>query len=162
MTAATTEDRRTDLQSLLELPADDLDRLFRDSKPGPVPRGRADGLFILLPGTPLTRPLARFIETVLWKGKRVDAARGRLVNRVLPFGLEAVPAQIYHETSRFDGRPCLTLDYSRTSLIARGVRDEIREVAPGIYLGLVYLLGRRAGRFALRFPGLEDPTPSAA
>ena len=31
------------------------------------------------------------------------------------------------------------LDYSKTSLIAHWIRDEIREVSPGIYLGLVYL-----------------------
>jgi hypothetical protein len=35
------------------------------------------------------------------------------------------------------------LDYSETSLLARCVRDEIREVADGLYLGLVFWKRRR-------------------
>jgi hypothetical protein len=30
------------------------------------------------------------------------------------------------------------LDYSQTSIVAQWIRDEIREVSPGLYLGLVY------------------------
>ena len=74
---------------------------------------------------------------------------GTMVNRVLPIGIEAVKARVREEPSRLDRKPCHVLDYSRTSLIAGGVRDEIREVAPGLYLGLVYWMGLRVGRFAL-------------
>jgi hypothetical protein len=47
-------------------------------------------------------------------------------------------------------------------MIAAGVRDEIREVAPGLYLGLVYWMGLRVGRFALRFQGGAKSAEKAA
>jgi hypothetical protein len=43
------------------------------------------------------------------------------------------------------------LDYSKRSLVARWVRDEIRRVAPGLYLGLVYLKRTRLIYFTLQF-----------
>src|SRR2546421_327244 len=45
---------------------------------------------------------------------------------------------VYHDTSWYDGRPALILDYADTSLVYKKYRDEIREVAPGLYLGLMY------------------------
>jgi hypothetical protein len=35
--------------------------------------------------------------------------------------------------------------------VARAIRDEIREVSPGIYLGLVFLGGKHVLDFALDF-----------
>jgi hypothetical protein len=43
------------------------------------------------------------------------------------------------------------LDYSKTSLVARQVRDEIREIAPGVFLGLVFLGHRHVLDFTLDF-----------
>ena len=43
----------------------------------------------------------------------------------------------------------IVIDYSSTSLLARKVRDEIREVEPGVYLGLVWWGKRRLLDFAL-------------
>ena len=70
---------------------------------------------------------------------------------------------MYRDASRLDGRPCIVLDYSKTSRVAGWVRDEIREVAPRLYLGLVYVRSRRAPlRFSLRFdtPSGSEPSPS--
>jgi hypothetical protein len=44
------------------------------------------------------------------------------------------------------------LDYSETSLVARWICDEIREVAPHTYLGKVYLGKKQLIDFALEFP----------
>jgi hypothetical protein len=44
------------------------------------------------------------------------------------------------------------LDYSKTSLVAHYIRDEIREVSPGVYLGLVYWGQKKLIHFALKFP----------
>lgn len=44
------------------------------------------------------------------------------------------------------------LDYSKTSRVAHWIRDEIREVGPGVYLGLVYWSRARILHFALTFP----------
>ena len=37
-----------------------------------------------------------------------------------------------------DGRPSLILDYQNSSLVYRNVRDEIRQVGPGLYLGAMF------------------------
>jgi hypothetical protein len=138
------------MEALLRLPGRELDDMFRRSPAGACPDGSAEGLFLLAPGTPGGPLLARLLG-LAWRGKEFDARTGTMVNRVLPIGIKAVRARVRQENSRFDGKPCHVLDYSRTSLIAGGVRDEIREVSPGIYLGLVYWMGLRVGRFALRF-----------
>jgi hypothetical protein len=78
---------------------------------------------------------------MVWQGKVFDAQHGRANNRVLPFSFESVPAKVYKAASRFDGKECIVLDYSETSFVARWVRDEIREVASGLYLGKVYFAG---------------------
>ena len=66
--------------------------------------------------------------------------------------MRAIKADVYVDASRLDGRPCIVLDYSKTSRVAGWVRDEIREVAPGLYIGLVYVRSRRAPlHFALQF-----------
>lgn len=51
-----------------------------------------------------------------------------------------------------DGSECIDLDYSKTSFVARWIRDEIREVSPGLFLGIVFWSKRRVGRFAPVFP----------
>jgi len=43
------------------------------------------------------------------------------------------------------------LDYSKTSFVARLIRDEIREVAPGRFLGIVYWGKRKIANFFLVF-----------
>lgn len=68
----------------------------------------------------------------------MDARRARLKNILTPLEIQAIKAVIYTQDSWYDGRPCIVLDYSRTSLAARMIRDEIREIAPGVFLGLVF------------------------
>jgi hypothetical protein len=142
--------RIEDLFDLCRLSGGELDELFRRSPAGAVPDGKADGVFLFLPGTPLGRPLARGLR-LAWRGKRFDAGGGRLVNRVSPLGLPMVPARVYEGTSYLDAKPCVVLDYSGMTWIVPMMRDEIREVAPGLYLGLAYWGRIRVLRFALRF-----------
>ena len=52
--------------------------------------------------------------------------------RRLPFGLNAIIARVYKEPSWLDGKECIVLDYSDTSLVAHWIRDEIRAIAPGV------------------------------
>ena len=58
------------------------------------------------------------------------------VNRF--FGMRMIRGQLYEGPSWLDGRPSLVLDYSQTSRIYADNRDEIRQVAPGLFLGLMY------------------------
>lgn len=126
--------------------------LYRESRAGRIPDGRGDGLALVLPGTGICRPMAAFIRLTSWQGKIFNRRHGELVNRVTPFGLPAIRARVYTGPSRFDGRESIILDYSQTSWVARWVRDEIREVSAGVYLGFAYALGIRVITFALRFP----------
>jgi hypothetical protein len=50
-----------------------------------------------------------------------------------------------------DGKPCIVLDYSKTSMVAQRVRDEIRLIAPNTYLGKVYWDNKPTIHFALQF-----------
>jgi hypothetical protein len=129
----------------------ELDELFRSSEPGPDPAGRAEGTVLFMPGTPLASRVARVLQAVAWQGKVVDPGGAYLKNLVTPLHIRAVKASIYRAPSWLDRREAIVIDYSRTSLVARAVRDEIREVAPGLYLGLVFLSGRLVLRFSLHF-----------
>jgi hypothetical protein len=127
-----------------------LDALYRRSSPGSIPNGVGDGTVVLAAGQALSSVAAR-LARVGWQGKVFDPDRHDLLNRVLPTGVRAVRAKVSLGESRLDGKPTIVLDYSRTSLLAHWIRDEIREVAPGLYLGIVYVAGRRTINFALTF-----------
>jgi hypothetical protein len=65
--------------------------------------------------------------------------------------VRAIIAKIYKAASWLDGKECIVLDYSETSLLAHWIRDEIRLIAPRIYLGKVYWDRKRLIDFALDF-----------
>ena len=129
-----------------------LDELFAAAPTGSIPVGIGKGQALIATGSIAARPLVAFVRALAWRGKEFDAQGRTLLNLVTPFGVRAIKAGVYIDASRLDGRPCIVLDYSKTSKVARWVRDEIREVAPGLYLGLVYVRSRRAPlRFSLQF-----------
>ena len=130
---------------LLELPPDRLDRVFSDGSPATIPVGTAKGAVVLKPGSPIAKPLNRVLTAIFWRGKIFAPETKDLKNRLSPFGIPGIRAMVYKEASWFDGRECIVLDYSRTSRVAGWIRDEIREVSPGLYLGLVYGVGRVFG-----------------
>jgi hypothetical protein len=129
-----------------------LDALFRSSPSGAVPNGNMRGTLVAFSGTPLAKPLARLAYLVGWQGKVVNGRRGTLVNKISPLHLRAIKALVGLDDSWVDGSPCVLIDYSRTSFVARAVRDEIRLVGPQLYLGVIWLGRRRIGWFTLREP----------
>ena len=137
---------------LLTLSENALDELFRQSPAGTIPNGDAHGTAIIAPGTKFTHEIASVINIFAWQGKTFDAQHGTLVNRISALGVKAIVAEVYKGPSLFDGKECIVLDYSKTSLLAKHVRDEIREISPNVYLGLVYWDTKRTIHFALEFP----------
>jgi hypothetical protein len=135
--------------NLLDWDNDELDALFQDSPSGAIPIGEMTGLALFFPGSRFTRALGWLTRALVWKGKRFDPERGELLNLLSPLRLPAVRAMVYEGDSWVDQRPCVVLDYSRTSWIARLVRDEIRLVAPDTYLGVAWLRKHRVAWFAL-------------
>jgi hypothetical protein len=142
----------TTVKELLKMSKDQLDDLFKNSPAGPIPDGEAKGTAIIAPGTELTGVAAKLVHLFTWQGKVFDAKRGVLRNKILPLGHKAIVAEVYKDKSRFDGNECIVLDYSKTSLLARLVRDEIRQVGPNTYLGIVYWKKTKTIDFALEFP----------
>lgn len=137
---------------LLKMSQAQLDDLFKRSQPGPIPDGQAKGTAIIAPGTTLSKEIAEFISLFCWEGKTFDSAHGVLSNRILGFGLNAIIAEVYKDKSWLDGQECIVLDYSKTSIVAHWIRDEIRLVDPNIYLGKVYWDKSRLIDFCLEFP----------
>jgi hypothetical protein len=137
---------------MLKMSQAQLDDLFTQSPVGEIPDGEAKGTAIIAPGTTYTQDMASFVNHFAWQGKIFDPAKGTLRNKILPFGLNAIIAKVYKGASWMDGKECIVLDYSETSLVAHWIRDEIREVARRIYLGKVYLGKKRLIDFALEFP----------
>ena len=142
-----------DVEKLMDMSQDELDELFRNRSAGPIPDGEAEGTAIIAPGTRFTPLISRFINGFAWQGKVFDSEKGVLRNRILPFGLNAILAKVYKEKSWLDGEECIVLDYSDTSLVAQWIRDEIRQIQPGLYLGKVYWDDTRLIDFALEFDG---------
>jgi hypothetical protein len=141
-----------DVPKLLKMSSQDLDALFAASPPGPIPEGEGDGTAIISPGTTFSPEIAAFIKYFAWQGKVFDPATSTLKNRIGPFGLNAILAQVYSGPSWFDHKPCTVLDYSKTSLVAHWIRDELRQIdPPGLYLGKVYWDKSQLIHFALQF-----------
>jgi hypothetical protein len=122
------------MKELVGMPAADLYALFSAAPAGAVPSGSVPGRTIKNPGSRWTGANSRATRLV-WQGKYFRAD-GTMVNRLFGFG-RAIPADVYLGASRLDGRPALVFDYSRSKLWPT-VRDEVREVAPGLYLGIMY------------------------
>lgn len=92
---------------------------------------------------PIARPLARFAASAgfPWGGKSFRAtgdATGTGINRVRLWGRHRLfPFATFVGTSVLDGRPAIVLDYDQPENpdAIRHIHDEVREVAPGLFLG---------------------------
>ncbi len=113
----------------------ELECLYRASNAGAVPAGFAAGKAIYCPCGRFTTVRSK-VSGVLWRGKVFDESGCGLVNQWC--GFRAIKARVSYGPSRLDGKTSLIMDYGETSWIWADVRDEMREVAPGLYLGRMY------------------------
>ncbi|HEV8543943.1 MAG TPA: hypothetical protein VGR78_16245 [Verrucomicrobiae bacterium] len=147
-----------EIADLMKMSQEELDELFKKSPPGPIPEGDSSGTAVVWPGTFWTRLIARFVHDFGWQGKvftkNPDGKEATLQNKVTSAGVHAIVARVYYTPSWIDGKECIVLDYSKTSLFARRIRDEIRLVdeARKVYLGKVWWGKTRLIDFALQFP----------
>jgi hypothetical protein len=139
------------LQDLTVMSQAGLDDLFRTSPMGEIPDGEATGTAIVAPGTDLELPILWYARWLAWQGKVFYRPQGYLVNKVGPLSFHLIKARVYAAASWFDNQPAIILDYSKTSLVAHKVRDEIREVSPGTFLGIVYYGPDKTINFVLQF-----------
>ena len=120
------------MEQLVRMPAADLSALYAAAPAAPMPSGFVPGRAIKAPGSRTTAANARATRLV-WQGKIFRD--GTMINRFGP--VKAIPADVYVGESWVDGRPALIFDYGRSKLWP-DVRDEVREVSPGLYLGIMY------------------------
>jgi hypothetical protein len=139
--------------SWLNKSREELDEIYRNARPGDIPSGDTQGTAILA-GSIFSKIVAVLARTLLWQGKVFDlfcpkGDAGILVNKITPFSLTFIVAKVYRDTSWLDGRDTIVIDYSKTSFVAKVIRDEIREIEPGVYLGKVWWGKKRILDFAL-------------
>lgn len=124
-----------------------------------TPRGRMLAVSGLGRGL-LGRAVRRFAASERafpWAGKSFASEgdeAGRGINRVRLFGRrEWYPFTTRIEPSVLDGEPCVLLDYDlpQNPWFIRRIRDELREVGPGLFLGPALLRARGEHRLALFF-----------
>jgi hypothetical protein len=135
----------------------ELDRVFSGGSALAPPEGEFEGtLIVTVPG--LARVIAALIRLFVWRGKVFGRTgrEGAVVNKVTPFNAYSVPGQVRLEPSRLDGKPAIVIDYSKTSTVAHFIRDELREIRPGTYLGKVWWGRVRLCDFALVRIGQRD------
>lgn len=122
------------LEDLARCNPSQLDALFSFGTVSSIPTGRLRGLPLVNPGSRSAIAVSQG-GRVAWSGKRIDANGLGAINFF--FGIPSVRANTRIEPSLRDGRPAIVLDYSQSSWLYRNVRDEIREISPGIFLGYV-------------------------
>ncbi len=123
------------ISSLQSMSPAEIEALYRAGTAAAIPPGRVRGTALLAPGTRRGRTLSRGARLV-WQGKVIAPDQSTAVNRF--FGVKMIRGRLYQAPSWLDGAPSLILDYAGTSRIYAHNRDEIRQVGPGLFLGLMY------------------------
>ncbi|HEY4187824.1 MAG TPA: hypothetical protein VGP07_22300 [Polyangia bacterium] len=157
------------LDELAALKPDALAVLYRTALTPSVPtlNGHLVGRMLAIPALPrwmggLMRRFAAWTHFP-WRGKSFSATvedKGEGINRV--FGDRAPRRWFRFDTflapSRAGAFDALQLDYDNPEnpALIRAIKDEVREVAPGLYLGLAYFMWRKRSRLILYF-GLRRP-----
>jgi len=141
------------VRTWLDMTREQLDEVYRNSEPGALPTGDTRGTAILA-GSLFSKTVAAFARLFAWQGKVFDlfcpeGKAGVLVNKILPLGMSFIVAKVYVDKSWLDGKDTIVIDYSSTSVVAKVIRDEIREVEPGVYIGKVWWGKTRILDFAL-------------
>lgn len=141
------------VESWLEMSREQLDDIYLNAESGNIPVGDTNGKAILA-GSIFSKALAAIASLFAWQGKvfdifSSDGQSGVLVNKVTPLSLTFIIAKVYRDKSWMDGKETIVIDYSKTSFFFKIIRDEIREIEPGVYLGKVWVNNTRVLDFAL-------------
>ncbi|RYZ48026.1 MAG: hypothetical protein EOP07_26275 [Proteobacteria bacterium] len=175
------------VDSIKKLDQEGLDILYAQLEAGALPNADYSGTVIfdssesneierilaIISPTGFLESLIKKLGVSLWKKKIFDPANRSMTNRILL--LKQYPAHMYCGISLVDTRrESIILDYNfadslpsyvplvdwamgRTGL---AVRDEIRMVRPGLYLGRAYLRGTFALNFVLEQKGFKETKDS--
>jgi hypothetical protein len=124
----------TSLRQLQRLSERELEALFAQADAAPPMLGYVRGQVLYLEGNAFPRAGVKLSGTV-WKGKHFDE-EGRFINQWV--GVRALQSRAAYGPSWFDNGPCLILEYPPGTPLFGNMRDEVRQIAPGLYLARAY------------------------
>ncbi len=112
----------------------ELHRLFEEGRVTECPHGYGRGHVLYMADAHFPKLRARLAGSA-WKGKHFEDCC-QFINQ-WP-GFKALRGSGAIGTSWHDDKPCLVLEYPPKTPIFGKTRDELREVAPGLYLARLY------------------------
>ena len=123
------------LDRLKRMSEAELAEEFARAEVGRPPVGVARGRVVCVTDARLPRA-KRGLQNAAWRGKEL-ADDGSFVNRWAG-GVRAIGSRYVIGPSWADGRPAVVMEYPPGTPLFANTRDELREVAPGLYLGPLY------------------------
>ena len=96
--------------------------------------GFARGHVLMMANTPFPKLKVR-IGNRTWKGKHFEED-GEFINQFS--GFKALESKAVLGESWFDGQPCIIMEYPPKTPLFGNLRDEIRQIGPGFYLGRIH------------------------
>ena len=113
----------------------ELAALYERSEVGTPFTGRMEGKILYVADAKFPKLRAK-VNSFAWRGKTAQPS-GDFTNRWVG-GLEAINSRYEIGPSWIDGKPAIVMQYPRDTKLLGNVRDEVREVAPGLYLGPIF------------------------
>jgi hypothetical protein len=124
----------TRIAQLQCLSIEELQGIFSAACGVSTPAGLGKGRVLVMANTKHPRMRTR-TSNAIWKGKYFNED-GSFVNQWA--GFRAISSHVAEGRSWFDGRPCIVLEYPPGTPVFGNARDEIRQVGPGLWLGMFY------------------------
>jgi hypothetical protein len=125
------------LQSVAQLKClspEELEQAYACGQGGSFPSGFGKGELLMLANTKRPKMKTR-MANVVWKGKTFDDD-GYFINQWA--GFKALHSYAAEGPSWYDGLPCVVMEYPAGTPVFANMRDEIREVGPGVWLGMFF------------------------
>jgi hypothetical protein len=130
------------VRDLLKMSQVQPDDLFTQSPTGDIPEGEGKGTAIVAPGTTYSMEIAELVDQsfrMARQGKVFDSQKGFLLKSCLLAFAQSSPKYAGTRVGCMEGmyRPYSRL-FRDLAFLAHWIRDEIRNISPGIYLRNVY------------------------
>lgn len=123
------------MEQLRHYNCDQLMKIFLQAELGKPLEGTAHGKVLVLTDQHFSRA-RKIVFNTFWQGKSADS-EGHLVNRWLG-NHQWIKTQYTIGSSWMDQRPAVVVEYAPGTPLFANFRDEIREIAPGLYLALLF------------------------
>lgn len=124
-----------DLDALQRMSPEQLAELFDQADVGRPFVGAFEGRLLFTTDRRLPRLKVK-MSNFAWKGKTAGED-GRFTNRWVG-KVNAISSHVTIGPSWMDGRPAVVMEYAPGTPLFANSRDELREVAPGLYVGPLY------------------------